>query len=55
MYRQPVDTLEDIVVRIHTAVANITPRTLQAVRRLVIVRAETSIDAEGGHFEQLLN
>ncbi|XP_076667502.1 uncharacterized protein LOC143368553 [Andrena cerasifolii] len=34
VYRQPVDTLEDIVVRIHAAVANITPQTLLAVQRL---------------------
>ncbi|XP_076666296.1 uncharacterized protein LOC143367911 [Andrena cerasifolii] len=34
VYRQPVDTLEDIVVRIHAAVANITPQTLLAVQRV---------------------
>ncbi|XP_076664816.1 uncharacterized protein LOC143367134 [Andrena cerasifolii] len=35
--------------------ANITPQTLQAVQRQVIVGAEACMDAEGGHIDQLLN
>ena len=55
MYRQPVDSLEDLVVRIHAAVASITPETLRAVQRQLVLRAEACIDAEGTHIEQLFN
>ena len=40
---------------IHAAVANITPETLRAVQRQLVVRAEACIVVEGAHIEQLFN
>ncbi|XP_076247807.1 uncharacterized protein LOC143187479 [Calliopsis andreniformis] len=55
VYRQPVETPEQVIARIHGALAKISPQMLKNVQRQIVVRAQTCIDTDGGYVEHLLH
>ncbi|XP_076246510.1 uncharacterized protein LOC143186686 [Calliopsis andreniformis] len=54
VYRQPVQTPEELVAKIHAAVANISTETLEKVHNNMVRRLRALQEAEGGQFEHLL-
>jgi hypothetical protein len=54
VYREPVNSLEQLDDRLHEALATITPQMIQGAQASLIRRARLCIQIDGGHFEQLL-
>lgn len=54
VYREPVNSLEQLDDRLHEALATITPQMIQGAQASLIRRARLCIQIGGGHFEQLL-
>jgi hypothetical protein len=54
VYREPVNSLEQLDDRLHEALARITPQMIQGAQVSLIRRARLCIQNDGGHFEQLL-
>ncbi|XP_076377818.1 uncharacterized protein LOC143259442 [Megalopta genalis] len=54
MYREPVDSLETLLARIHGAVASISVDTLRRVQQEIQVRADWCIRITGSNFKQFL-
>jgi hypothetical protein len=54
VYREPVNSLEQLDDRLHEALATITPQMIQDAQASLIRRARLGIQIGGGHFEQLL-
>jgi hypothetical protein len=54
VYREPVNSLEQLDDRLHEALATITPQVIQGAQASLIRRARLCIQIGGGHFEQLL-
>ncbi|CAK9821245.1 hypothetical protein ANTRET_LOCUS11 [Anthophora retusa] len=54
VYKQPVETREEMVARIHGAVATITSETLMKVQQNIRRRAEACLEVQGGYIEPVL-
>jgi hypothetical protein len=54
IYREPINTLEELNDRIHDALATVIPNMLRLTRKNLIKRARLFLQMEGGHFEYLL-
>jgi len=54
IYRNPVETLEDLEEQLHCAIATITPEMIQRVQENLIRRTNMCIQMEGLHFEHML-
>lgn len=54
VYEVEVENEQDLIARLHAAVAEITPQMLQRVRENVLVRVRACLEVGGGHFEQIL-
>lgn len=50
---EPANQME-LIARLHAAVATVDAAMLQEVRRETVRRVHACLDAEGGHFEQVL-
>jgi len=54
IYRNPVETLEDLEEQLYCAIATVTPEMIQRVQENLIHRANMCIQMEGLHFEHML-
>jgi hypothetical protein len=54
VYRELVNSLEQLDDRLHEALATITPQMIQGAQASLIRRARLCIQIGGGHFEHLL-
>ena len=54
IYRQPIDTEEQLRVRIEEAFASLTPQMILDSKLSLLRRARLCIQMNGGHFEHLL-
>ncbi|XP_015594169.1 uncharacterized protein LOC107267241 [Cephus cinctus] len=55
IYRTPVETLQELHLRIDSALRSITPEMLKNCQSSLLQRARCCIQANGGHFEHLLH
>jgi hypothetical protein len=51
VYREPVNSLEQLDDRLHEALATITPQMIQGAQASLIRRTRLCIQIGGGHFE----
>jgi hypothetical protein len=54
IYREPINTLEELNDQIHEALATVIPNMLRLAREHLIRRARLCLQMKGGHFEHLL-
>jgi hypothetical protein len=54
IYREPINTLEELNDRINEALATVIPNMLRLARENLINRARLVLQMKGGNFEQLL-
>jgi DNA-binding MarR family transcriptional regulator len=54
IYREPINTLEELNNRIHEALATVIPNMLRLARENLIKRARLFLQLKGGNLEHLL-
>ena len=54
VYETEPENVEDMIARLHAAIATIDAAMLQRVRREAVRRAHACLDVGGGHFEPAL-
>jgi len=54
IYRNPIETLEDLEEQLHCTIATVTSEMLQRAHKNLIRRANMCIQMEGLHFKHML-